>query len=243
MTAAILEVRDLVLRGEDAPPHDADIGIDRRIGFDVGAGEIVALLGANGAGKTSLARAVIGEIDPAEGRIALTGRDLQGLAPHRRALLGIGYCPAGRRVFPGMSVRDNLLVAASVPAADRRRMLADAMALFPALKQFADTPAWQLSGGQQQMLAIGRALMTGPRLLLLDEPSLGLAPILVEELLAKLKDVATSGMGVLLAEQNIGAALRIADRAVVLAEGAMVARGPAAEIAGRDDLAALAMGV
>jgi len=240
---AVLELRDVVLRAEDAPTFDLQRGLDQRIGFAVGAGEIVSLIGANGAGKTSLVRAVIGEIAPAQGAIALAGRDLRGLAPHRRALLGIGYCPAGRRVFPGMSVRDNLLVAASVPARDRKRLLDDAMALFPALGQFAETPAWRLSGGQQQMLAIARALMTGPRLLLLDEPSLGLAPMLVEELLAKLKDVAGAGMGVLLAEQNIGAALRIADRAVVLAEGAMVAQGPAAEIAGRDDLEALAMGV
>ncbi len=240
---AVLELRDIVLRAEDAPLFDTHGSDGHRIAFGVGAGEIVALLGANGAGKTSLMRAVIGEMQPAEGTIALAGRDLHGLSPHRRALLGIGYCPAGRRVFPGMSVRDNLLVAASVPAADRRRMLADAMALFPALKQFAETPAWRLSGGQQQMLAIARALMTGPRLLLLDEPSLGLAPILVEELLAKLKDVAKAGMGVLVAEQNIGAALSIADRAVVLAEGAMVASGTAKDLGQRDDLAALAMGV
>jgi branched-chain amino acid transport system ATP-binding protein len=171
------------------------------------------------------------------------GNDLQGIPPHRRARMGVGYCPAGRRVFAGMSVADNLQVASFAGAGERRERIDAAFALFPQLKTHAATAAWQLSGGQQQMLAIARALMVAPKLLVLDEPSLGLAPILVAELLGKLRDVARSGMAVLLAEQNIGAALAIADRAVLLTEGRMAASGAAAEIAARADLSALAMGL
>ncbi|MCC6470807.1 MAG: ABC transporter ATP-binding protein [Alphaproteobacteria bacterium] len=229
---SILELREVRLRDTRG----------NRIGFQVGKGEIVTLLGANGAGKTSVMRAIIGELSPASGSIRLDGSDLAALAPHRRARAGIGYCPAGRRVFAGMSVTENLQVASFADVKERMRRIDEAMALFPQLQTYARTAAWRLSGGQQQMLAIARALMAGPRLLLLDEPSLGLAPILVAELLAKLRQVAAAGTAVLLAEQNIGAALNVADRAVLLAEGAQVAEGFAAEMARRPDLAALAMG-
>ncbi|MCC7047810.1 MAG: ABC transporter ATP-binding protein [Alphaproteobacteria bacterium] len=230
---SILEFRAIRLKAEEGGPID----------FDLGEGEIVALLGANGAGKTSAIRAIIGEIAPASGAIRFLGNDLAGIPPHRRARRGIGYCPAGRRVFPAMSVLDNLHVASFAGAAERARRVDSALALFPQLRGHAATAAWQLSGGQQQMLAIARALMNAPKLLVLDEPSLGLAPILVQELLGRLRAVARGGTAVLLAEQNIGAALEIADRAVLLSEGRMAAQGSAAEIAARADLAALAMGI
>jgi branched-chain amino acid transport system ATP-binding protein len=230
---SVLEFRAVWLRPQEGGPID----------FDLRAGEILALLGANGAGKTTAIRAIIGEVAPASGTILFNGSDLAALPPHRRARLGIGYCPAGRRVFPAMSVGDNLQVACFAPRDERRRRIESAFAVFPQLKAQATTSAWQLSGGQQQMLAIARALMSAPKLLVLDEPSLGLAPILVGELLGKLRDVARRGTAVLLAEQNIGAALEIADRAVLLSEGRMAASASAAEIAARPDLPALAMGV
>jgi branched-chain amino acid transport system ATP-binding protein len=229
----LLELRAVRLRAGEGGPID----------LAVTPGEIVALLGANGAGKTSLLRAVIGEIAPAAGAIRFDGNDLTGIPPHRRARLGIGYCPAGRHVFPAMSVLDNLRVASFAGPAERARRTAEAMALFPQLRERAASAAWRLSGGQQQMLAIARALMAAPKLLVLDEPSLGLAPILVGDLLGRLRAVARGGTAILLAEQNIGVALEVADRAALLAEGRLVAQGAAADIAARPDLSALAMGL
>ena len=231
MSAPVLSLRDL---------RTASLA---GVSLEVGAGELVALLGANGAGKSTLLAAIIGELGIASGAILLDGRDLAGLPPHRRARLGIGYCPAGRRVFPGMSVDDHLDVACFADSAERARRKRAAMELFPQLGQHRDAPAWRLSGGQQQMLAIARALMTGPRLLVLDEPSLGLAPVLVDELMQRLSTVAQGGAAVLLAEQNLGAALRVADRAIVLAAGQVAAAGTPAELRMSPDLAVLAMGM
>ena len=200
------------------------------VSLTLAPGELVALLGANGAGKSTLLRAVIGLAPVRAGRIRIGGTDVTRSAPERRALLGIGYAPEGRRVFPGMSVRDNLLAASRAPAAARRRRLDEVHGLFPVLAERANTPAWQLSGGQQQMLAIGRALMTEPRLLLLDEPSLGLAPKLVLEVLAQVRRIAGSGTTVLLAEQNAVQALAVADRAYVLERGRIAGEGSAAAL-------------
>ncbi|MCK6451621.1 MAG: ABC transporter ATP-binding protein [Alphaproteobacteria bacterium] len=213
------------------------------VSLSVGRGEIVALLGANGAGKSTLLGAVVGEIAAPPGAVLFEGRDLAGLPPHRRARLGIGYCPAGRRVFPGMTVDDNLEVACFADAAERARRKHDVAALFPQLAALGSVPAWRLSGGQQQMLAIARALMARPSLLLLDEPSLGLAPLLVDELLARLRLVAEAGTAVLLAEQNIGAALGVATRAMLLVQGRVAAGGTPAELRKAPDLARLAIGL
>ena len=203
----------------------------KEISLAVNAGEAVALLGANGAGKSTLLKAVMGFLVPRVGTITLGGRPLDGLPVERRARLGLGYCPEGRRVFPGLTVRENLEVAAHAPALARRRRIEAVFALFPALAAKAGARAWQLSGGQQQMLAIGRALMGEPRLLLLDEPSLGLAPILAAEVLAKVREIAGGGVAVLLAEQNVAKALAVCDRAYLLELGRVALEGKAPALA------------
>jgi branched-chain amino acid transport system ATP-binding protein len=195
----------------------------------VAAGEVVALLGANGAGKSTLLKTVMGLL-PARGSIRFGGEPIAALNPARRARRGLGYVPEGRRLFPGMSVRDTLLVGCREGTRAAERRLDEILALFPALAPRRDTPAWQLSGGQQQMLAIGRALMSAPRLLLLDEPSLGLAPVVVDELLARVRDLAARGTAVLLAEQGVARALEIADRAYVLGLGRIIAEGTPDEL-------------
>ena len=204
------------------------------IRFEAEAGEVLALLGVNGAGKSSLIRAIAG-LDPASGAIRLDGRDLSALAPEARNRLGLGLVPEGRRVFPGMTVRDNLEVAAPGGRAMRRERVAAVLALFPDLAGKAGAAAWSLSGGQQQMLALGRALVARPRLLLLDEPSLGLAPRLVEALLGEVRRGAAEGTTILLAEQNGPAALAIADRAIVLRGGRIADSGPAASFLAEPD--------
>jgi len=193
----------------------------------VEAGESVALLGANGAGKSTLLKAVLGLV-PSTGRVLFDGMHLGPLSPERRVRLGLGYVPEGRRVFPGMSVRDNLEVASFAAAAERRRLLEEVFALFPQLRAKAEERAWRLSGGQQQMLAIGRALMGRPRLLLLDEPSLGLSPLLSGEVFAAVRAIAHTGTAVLVAEQSTARALAVGERAVLLRLGRVLHDGPAA---------------
>jgi branched-chain amino acid transport system ATP-binding protein len=161
--------------------------------LSVRAGEAVALVGANGAGKSTLFKSIVGFLRPASGGLRFLGRDLIGLRPERRARLGLGYAPEGRRVFPGMTVRENLEVAAFADKEERRRRLARTYDLFPQLAERQAALGWQLSGGQQQMLAIGRALMGRPRLLLLDEPSLGLSPKLADEVLAAVTAIVKDG--------------------------------------------------
>ncbi len=197
---------------------------------------IVALLGRNGAGKSSLLRAVMGLAPTSSGSIQFTYRHITDEAPESRAAMGLAYVPEGRRVFPGLTARENLDVAAFAPAAERKRRRDRVLALFPALEPQLDRRAWQLSGGQQQMLAIGRALMTAPKLLLLDEPSIGLAPVLVEQLFARIANLAVEGTAVLLAEQNTAAALAVAQRAIVLRDGQIVADGTAEAIRNRPEL-------
>jgi branched-chain amino acid transport system ATP-binding protein len=200
-----------------------------RISLTVGAGEVVALLGANGAGKSTVLKAIMGLL-PSSGGIRLGGVEIGALSPAGRARRGLGYVPEGRRLFTGMSVRDTLLVGCRAGARSAAPRMAEVLALFPDLRPRLATPAWQLSGGQQQMLAIGRALMGAPKLLLLDEPSLGLAPVLVDELLARVRALAGQGVALLLAEQSVARALGIADRVYALAQGRIVAEGPAAEL-------------
>ena len=203
----------------------------RGVDIAVAANEAVALLGANGAGKSTLMKAVIGLLRSTGGRIAFDGQPIDALPAHRRARLGIGYCPEGRRTFPGLTVRENLAVACWGDARLRARRTDAVFALFPALAERQATRAWQLSGGQQQMLAIGRSLMDAPRLLMLDEPSLGLSPLLTNEVLGRIPTIVAGGTAVLLAEQNAAKALQVCSRAVVVQLGRVTVAGPAAEIA------------
>jgi len=205
----------------------------------VEAGEIVALLGGNGAGKTTLLETVLG-FHP--GRVVLFDRDASALAVEQRIGLGVGYVPEGRRVFAGLTVRENLEASSSLPARQRRQRVEEMLALFPMLGERPEARAWLLSGGQQQMLALARALMDRPRLLLLDEPTLGLAPVVVADLLRRLGAMTADGTAILLAEQRAALALGVARRGVVLSRGQVVRRGSAAELAADPRLADLMAG-
>ncbi|MCS7219027.1 MAG: ABC transporter ATP-binding protein [Thermus sp.] len=201
------------------------------VDLEVEEGELVALLGANGAGKTTLLRTISGLLKPWKGRVELDGRDLQGLSPARRARLGLGHVPEGRQLFPLMSVEENLRLGAAFLAPGREgEGFARAYALFPRLAERRRQLAGTLSGGEQQMLAIARALMGFPRILLVDEPSLGLSPRLAEEVLLALRRVAEEGVGVLLVEQNVALSLEVAGRAYVMEHGRIVLKGSATDL-------------
>jgi branched-chain amino acid transport system ATP-binding protein len=193
----------------------------------VSAGEIVAVLGGTGAGKTELLETILGV---RVGKVELFGRDVSRWPVERRVVLGIGYVPAGRRVFAGLTVRENLEASCGLASAERRSRVEDMLALFPMLGERPEARAWLLSGGQQQMLALARALMNRPRLLLLDEPTLGLAPLVVADLLRRLRDMARDGMGIVIAEQRAALALGVAARGVILRAGKVVRAGAAAEL-------------
>ncbi|WP_421682503.1 ABC transporter ATP-binding protein [Stutzerimonas urumqiensis] len=198
------------------------------VSMQVGAGELVVLLGANGAGKTTLFNTISGLLKPTAGRITLEGQRIDGLKPSRLVGAGVVQCAEGRKLFPQMSVQENLSLGAYLHRRDRegnRRNLREVYALFPILEQKKDEPAGSLSGGQQQMVAIGRALMSRPRLLMLDEPSLGLAPLVVNQMFEVITRINRSGTSVLLAEQNAFAALKIAHRAYVIEGGSLVMEG------------------
>ena len=200
----------------------------RGVELRVRTGELVALVGANGAGKTTLLRAISGVQPCSAGSIAFDGRSLNRLSARRRVQLGIVQVPEGRQVFGPLSVQDNLLLGAF--ARGRADALDGVLAMFPALQQKRHEPAGTLSGGQQQMLAIGRALMASPKLLLLDEPSMGLAPRLVAEIFAQIAGLKALGTTILLVDQNARAALAIADRGYVMETGRVVLDGPAAQL-------------
>ena len=197
----------------------------------VDAGEIVTLIGANGAGKTTLMHAISGVQPITGGAIQFEGRSIEQLPAHVRVAAGISQVPEGRQVFEPLSVKDNLRLGAwSRRSTDLRQDLVRVHQLFPMLEALRETPAGTLSGGQQQMLAIGRALMARPRLLLLDEPSMGLAPNLVDHVFGVIRSLKAEGMTILLVEQNAGAALEIADRAYVLETGKVALSGNAGDV-------------
>ena len=198
------------------------------VSLQVGEGEIVTLVGANGAGKSTLLRAISGLL-PVRGSIRLAGVEITGKPPEEVVRLGAAHVPEGRRIFPGMTVIENLEVAGYALGLSRRRVQAGierVLETFPALRARARSYGWSLSGGEQQMLAIGRGLMASPRLLLLDEPSLGLAPRLIHEVFRVILRIRQMGTTVLLVEQNAAGALALADRGYVMANGRVVREGP-----------------
>jgi branched-chain amino acid transport system ATP-binding protein len=217
----LLEVKDLhVFYGR--------IEAIKGISFNVNQGEIVTLIGANGAGKTTTMRTVSGVRSVAQGSIIFEGQDITKMPPHERVKLGICQAPEGRGIFPGMTVRENLEMGTYVRggnAAEKASDLEHVFTLFPRLKERITQFGGTLSGGEQQMLAIGRALMSRPRLLLLDEPSMGLAPMLIAQIFQIIKQINSEGISVLLVEQNATQALRTAQRGYVLETGHVVKEG------------------
>jgi branched-chain amino acid transport system ATP-binding protein len=209
------------------------------------AGELLSVVGPNGAGKTTLVNAIAG-IEPARaGRIVFAGKDVTRWPPHRFCAAGIAVVPEGRRLFSGMTVRENLELGSYLPAAkaERAASLDAVLELFPALRERLASPAGELSGGQQQMVAIARALMARPRLLLLDEPSLGLSPLIVEAMFDAVRRINAQGVAVLLVEQNVAMAMSLSDRAYVLEEGRIVAEGEPDDLLARPEIQRAYLGV
>jgi branched-chain amino acid transport system ATP-binding protein len=234
---ALLEVTNLVARyGRITALSDVSLTVDE--------GEVVTLIGANGAGKTTTLRTISGLVRPASGTIRFDGRDITRLAPNEIVRAGIGHSPEGRRVFPRMTVRENLELGAYTRrakdeiAADTERVLT----IFPRLRERYAQKAGTMSGGEQQMLAIARALMSRPRLLLLDEPSLGLSPKLVQTIFEVIRDISACGTTILLIEQNARQALAVASRGYVLEVGKIAHQGAAADLAASEAVRAAYLG-
>jgi len=224
----------LLLRIESLSVAYGAIQALRGVDFEVRPGEIATLIGSNGAGKSTLLRAVSGLLRPQSGRIWFDGADITAERADRRVARGISQVPEGRRIFANLTVRENLQMGAYLRRTGIEAAYERALALFPRLRERLGQSAGTLSGGEQQMLAIGRALMAQPRLLLLDEPSLGLAPLLVQQIFAIIREINAQGTTVVLVEQNARQALRVAQRAYVLETGAVTLSGEANELA-RDE--------
>jgi branched-chain amino acid transport system ATP-binding protein len=223
---ALLEIADLCV-------NYGEIEALRGVTFSIESGAVVALLGANGAGKSTTLRAISGLVAPRSGSILLDGKPIAGLGPRAIVKLGVAHVPEGRRVFPGLTVRENIMLGASNGAASSSAIRRDADAmfgLFPDLRPFADALGWTLSGGQQQMVAVARGLMAKPRLLLLDEPSLGLAPVIVQGVFQIIAEIHKRGTTVLLVEQNAHMALKLADWGYVLETGRLAFGGDPATL-------------
>ena len=234
----MLEVRDLQVAYGAAPALWS-------VSLDVRAGELLCVVGPNGAGKTTLINTIAGILRSRSGTLRFEGRDITALAPHQFCEAGIAVVPEGRRLFTGMTVLENLELGSYLPTAKahRRDSLAAALALFPALEAKLASPAGELSGGQQQMVAIARALMARPRLLLLDEPSLGLSPLIVHDMFAAIRRINAGGMSVLMVEQNVTMAMGVSTRAYVLEEGRIVAEGTPDDLLARPEIQRAYLGV
>ncbi len=209
------------------------------INLTVEEGELVVLLGANGAGKSTIFRTISGLSKPSSGSIHFLDQNVGGYSPDRLVQEGIVQCPEGRKLFPQMSVQENLILGGYVLRRKKnevKNLLESIYELFPILKEKKDLPAGSLSGGQQQMLAIGRALMSKPKLILLDEPSIGLAPLIVEQVFNVIQEINRNGTTVLLAEQNANAALKIANRGYVIENGKITLSGTSQELFENDDI-------
>jgi len=229
MNSPLLEIRDL---------HVAYGGIQalKGINIHVAQGELVALIGSNGAGKTTTLKTLAGLLQPSSGRIEYDGRNLKNFAAHQRAVMGIALVPEGRGVFARMTVAENLLMGA-YSRSDKNEITADLdrmYGLFPRLAERREQLAGTLSGGEQQMVAMARALMSRPRLLMLDEPSMGLAPLMVQKIFETIRDIAALGMSILLVEQNAKLALQVAQRGYVMESGAISLSGEAKELLGSE---------
>ncbi|HUB97693.1 MAG TPA: ABC transporter ATP-binding protein [Stellaceae bacterium] len=212
-----------------------DSHVLRGVSLTVGEGEVVCLLGRNGAGKTTTILATMGYLKPRPGRITYRGRDIAALPPFVISRLGVGFVPQERGIFPSLTVAENLTVFAR-GGADRRWTLPRIYDLFPSLSARAGNYGFQLSGGEQQMLSIARALMLNPSLLLLDEPSEGLAPLIVQQIIEALHSLKSEGLSILLVEQNLHAALAVGDRHHVLNKGEICYTGTSAELVGNEEI-------
>ena len=234
----MLEVRDLQVAYGAAP---ALWGVS----LDVRPGELLCVVGPNGAGKTTLINTIAGILRARGGNIRFDGQDITRLPPHRFCEAGIALVPEGRRLFTGMSVLENLELGSYLPRAkaQRRETLDEVISLFPVIREKLASPAGELSGGQQQMVAIARALMARPSLLLLDEPSLGLSPLIVHDMFAAIRRINARGMAVLLVEQNVTMAMDVSHRAYVLEEGRVVAEGSPQDLLARPEIQRAYLGV
>jgi branched-chain amino acid transport system ATP-binding protein len=236
---ALLELRDV---------HSAYGNVEalRGVSLQVNEGEIVTLLGANGAGKSTTLRSISGLTGVTRGDILLSGEPITRTAAEQIVRLGVAHVPEGRRIFPGLTVRENIMIGASgrgrVPRRQLDREVEEMYAIFPDLLRLSDALGWSLSGGQQQMLAVARGLMSCPRVLLLDEPSLGLAPIIVQQLFATIRSIRERGTTVLLVEQNANMALSVADRGYVLVTGRITVEGTPSELLGNEEVRAAYLG-
>jgi branched-chain amino acid transport system ATP-binding protein len=221
-----------LLRVEGLDLYYGDAQALAGVSLEVPRGEIVAIVGANGAGKSSLIRTIAGIEKPRSGKITFGNREITGLEPHRTCNLGIGQVAEGRQVFPSLSVEENLEMGGLLPRArsGSKRVMAEVYAMFPRLAERKSQLAGTLSGGEQQMLAIGRCLMGNPELIMFDEPSLGLAPLVVQEVLHTIRALNEGGMTVLLVEQNVAVSLKISKHAYVLENGSIVMSGPGREL-------------
>jgi len=227
----------MLLAAENLELGYGELAVCRGISLNVNEGEIVALIGANGAGKSTMLRAIAGLLTPRSGSINFRGQDITRLPSHERTLLGVALVPEGRHVFPFLTVRENLELGGFKNRRDTpkvRRMIDGIFDMFPRLRERSGQNAGTLSGGEQQMLVLGRAMMSEPKLLCLDEPSLGLAPLVVREIFRILRTINQTGVSVLLVEQNAALALDLADHVFLLETGRVVMEGPS-DVLRRDD--------
>lgn len=218
----------------------------KSVSLRVEQGEVVTLLGANGAGKSTTLRTISGLLRPASGEVWFEGQPIHGMAPEKIVRLGISHVPEGRRIFPGLTVRENIMLGTSnrgrLPKKQMDEEVAEMFDIFPVIKPFENALGWTLSGGQQQMLAVARGLMAKPKLLLLDEPSLGLAPVIVQQLFGTIRAIHARGTTILLVEQNANMALSVANRGYVLETGEMKVEGSPKELLGNEEVRAAYLG-
>jgi len=218
----------------------------KSVSLRVEQGEVVTLLGANGAGKSTTLRTISGLLRPASGEVWFDGQPIHDMAPEKIVRLGISHVPEGRRIFPGLTVRENIMLGTSNRGRLPKKQMEDEVAamfeIFPVIKPFENALGWTLSGGQQQMLAVARGLMAKPKLLLLDEPSLGLAPVIVQQLFATIRVIHSRGTTILLVEQNANMALSVANRGYVLETGEMKVEGSPKELLGNEQVRAAYLG-